>query len=304
MVYKKNNKRPSKFLYKKKYSISTGKLKDKKINTLVEKRMKEIAIQEDNKRKEKLVYRQFLLGQYDRDTNIFGGGSNITWGGIIMPVAPIQKTDNSTAVTVAPAANAEQTPTTYVNPGANVIAPVTGQNGFRIGDFVYIYGISLTYVIEQPRFLDADITRVPDYSYADIHLAIVKCIYPGSEAVASEPDAMEVLKVPIYGFDKKLDIEFAQDNLGLNIKKKTIWKVKHRMKIAINKTNIIERSVYIDLKDKPLQVSYDKLDQNGQEVIGFKPFFALRSTIPSHADYTAYRPKVRAVMKVYYNNEK
>lgn len=311
MVYKRRKRIPKK-MYKKKYRINTGKLLDSKINTVIERRMKEISIDEINKRKNKLIYRQYLCGAYTALTNVFAAGSPVDWTGIIMPLCQIQKTDQSTMPTVAPAANVEQTPTTYVPPGVNVIAPIYGQDGFRTGDNIYVYGISLTITIEQPRKLDdfdagGDPQTIPAYTYSNFYISIVTSNQLGQDLIAASPTAKQALRIPIYGHSSKLDYDYDQvDGTGPReqaIKIRTIYKKKYRLPIKLGASTHIERKVYISLKKKPMKVTYDTLDQNGQQVVGPKPFIVVRSTIPAAAAYNTYKPLFRCVCKVYYTND-
>lgn len=297
-------KRIPKKLYKKKYRINTGKLLDSKINTALERRMQEISIAEINKRKNKLIYRQYLCGAYTAATNIFAAGRPVDWDGIIMPLCAIQKVDQSTVPTVVPAANAEQTPTTYITPGVNLIAPIHGQDGFRQGNWIHVYGISLTITLEQPRYLDAATNLIPEYTYSDFYIAIVTVNASDMQVIAEAPTAKETLKIPIYGHSSKLDYEGDQ-TVGAQqaLQIKTLYKKKYRLPIKLRNSTHIEKKIYIDLKKNPMKIRYDTDDQNGQQVIGPKPFIVVRSTIPANAYYNTYKTLFRAVTKVYYTNE-
>lgn len=306
----RGKKRIPRRLYKRKYKVSVGKLLDSKINTTLERRMKKISLDVHNSQIIKLQFRQFLMGTFDRTTNIFGLGSKIDWTGQIMSCVQIQKLDNATSVTVAPAANVQQTPSSYINPGGNVIAPITGKDGFRTADYIKVTGISLDINIQQDRVLDTHAsatnsvpTLIPPYSYADVWLSIVQWNELDSDLIAQKPNPMELLKVPIMGFSNKIDFEYAKEYLGAMLKKKTLWRQRIRMPIRLRNTTIRNKRVFLNFKDKPILVQYDSADQNGQEVIKNKLFFVVRSTIPAAAVYTPYKPRVRLVMKTHYNED-
>jgi len=307
----KKKKKISKRLFKKKYNLSVGKLLTTRIDSALERRMKQIAEDTHDASITKLIYRQYLMGTYDRTTNIFGIGSFIDWRGIICPLAQIQKLDNATNLTLPVAPNPEQTPTSWVNPGANVVAPVTGRDGFRIGNQIKIHGISINMNIEQPRILDQlaespeppEPVLIPTYTYAHIRWGIVTAKYDGSDAVAAQPQPEDVLDMPIYGWSSKLDKVYNENDLNQDkIIHKTIYKDDIRMKISFKNSNIYDKKYYIDLKDKPLIVTYNQFDQNGQVVVGAKPFLVFRSSIPRDAGYDIYKPRIRLVCKAYYSD--
>lgn len=285
-----------------------SKLRDKKINTIVEKRMQEIAIKEHDRNTEKLIYRQYLWGAYNMDTNAFNAGSPLDFTGMITALAAIQKLDNATAPAVPPMANPYQTPSTQIPPGVNVIGPIYGKDGFRVSSNISIVAISMELDIRQPRIVqDSNLVPplaefAPDYSYCDVHWSIIGAEWDGSEAVGAVPDAREVCSIPLFGYSSKLDKEYTQTDLGGDLKKKTIAKGKVRMKISVGSTSTKMVKRYIKFK-RPIRYTYTDADQNGQQVIGQKLFLVVRSTIPSGVPHQVYRPLIRAVTKVFYIDE-
>lgn len=295
--------------YRKKYKINKGRLLDSRINTTIERRMKEIAINEHNKLVPKLIFRQFLMGTYNQGTNIFGQGSRIDWQGQVMTLVQIQKIDNATAVAIPAAPNVQQTPASYQAVGGNLIAPIFPSDGWRDAMFIRVHGVSLDINIEQPRVLDvhqaaADSTPVlvPTYSYIDVWFSVLTTYYHDSDLIAAKPDAEQILQVPIYGFNSRLDSILALDDLGKELKTRVLWKKKVRMRISLAKTNITDRKYFLNFKKRPIKIQYHELDQAGQAVIGPKLFFVVRSTCPSAVAYDRYKPRVRLVAKTFYTN--
>lgn len=275
-------------------TLSSRQARTKKYDSRIEKVIARVARQEVLKNVMKLVYRQFLFGTYDMATNVFGPGTRVHYTGHIQSLARIQKLDNSTMTTIAPSPQPYQTPSTYLNPGTNVIAPSTSMNGFRVGDWVKCHGISINLRLKTDEIL----LVAPEYEHCYVYWACVACIYPGSDATDAKPDPEDVLSIPRWGFSRKIDSTQVTDKLEK--KTRTIAKGKVKIPLSSLNCNIAFVNRYIDLSKNPLKVEYGTLDQNGANRTRWSPFFVIRSNIPNAAAYVTYQPTVHAVTKFHY----
>lgn len=241
-----------------------------------------------------------MFGPYSAITNIFTSGTFVSFDGLVQALARIQKLDNSTATAVFPSAQPYQTPATWVTPGANVIAPVTGRDGFRVGDWIKIHGISFTMRVRSSILAPVP---TPIYEHAHVYWKICAVMYDGSELTDSAPLADECLTLPRFGFSRKLDTGLVQ--LSDQKKVKTIASGKVKMRLSTYNANVTWVNRYIDLSARPLKVEYSPLSQNGATVERWKPFLVLRSSIP-HAPtstYQIYQPTVNVVTKLHYTDQ-
>lgn len=262
--------------------------------------MARVSRQEIAKNQIRLIYRQYLFGPYDMNTNIFTSGTFLHFGGLVQALARIQKLDQATAVAVPPNAQPYQTPSTYVAPGTNVIGPVTGRDGFRSGNWIKIHGVSFTMRVRS-SILAA--VPTPIYEHAHVYWRLCAFRYDGSDNTDAMPDPERLLQIPRFGYSKKLDLFEAQETDNLKIKSLASGQMKVRL--STYNANVSWINKYIDLSDKPLKVEYDSLDQNGSNVMRWKPCLVLRSNIPARpqATYEIYQPTINVVTKVHYTEE-
>lgn len=274
--------------------LSNRQAKTKAYDSRIEKVIARVARQEVQKGALKLVYRQYLFGPYDISTNTFTLGTRCHFSGHVQALARIQKSDGATAVRVIAGAQPYQTPATWVDPGTNVIAPITGMDGFRMGDWIKIHGFSLSLRLQQDKVAMA----LPDYEHAYVYWKICSTYYVGSDATDAAPDAEDLLTLPRFGFTSKLDSTLVTDKLEK--KTRTHARGKIKMRISSLQTNVAFMNRYIDLSNKPLKVEYAALDQNGANVIRFKPFLVIRCSIPNTVAGQPYQPLLHACTKVHY----
>lgn len=274
-------------------------LADKKINTLVERRMQQIAKKEDLKQKQRLIYRQYLFGPYDRTTNVFQGGLTLDFLGIVCPLAQIQLQDNATMQAVVPAINPVQNPQTYVPPGANVIAPAVASDGFRRSTWISIHGISLE--IRSVSRMLAAITGIPRFENATVSYKIITTMYPDSDLTDARPDLEDVGNLsPLFGYTPKLDLIDWEETKDFKVRTHFSGKFTHNFSTL--KTDVKFRKHYINLSKKPIKVEYVAAEQNGRRVTRWKPFLILQCDIPSGQPQDVYKPLIHACTKLYYTD--
>lgn len=275
----------------------------KAYDSRIEKVIARVSRQEIQKGMEKLVYRQYLFGTYNMTTNAFQyPGTRVSYSGLIQPLARIQMMDNAVTnapVVVPPSAQPYQTPPTYVNPGTQLIAKKGSLDGFRVGSWIKVHGISLQIRVIQEQLDLAPL--IPAYEAATLYWTLKSCWYPGSDLPNAAPSADEMCAVPRFGYNSKLDTVEATEEFQLRKRNHANGKIK--LNISQFKTNEAFIFRYVDLSDKPLLIQYADADQVGAEVIRFKPFLTLRSNIPNAAANSIYMPMIWANTKVHYTTD-
>lgn len=279
-------------------TLSNRQASTKAYDSRIEKVIARVARQEDNKQKEKLVYRQYLFGPYDMSTNIFASSTRVSFTGHITPLATIQKVDNATAFKVLPVPNPYQTPATYIDPGTNVIANVLSYDGFRRGNWVTIHGISVGF---QGKLPAVGAAAAPLFEHANLYLQICLMQWDGSDAIAAtpHPDACGNM-VPLFGYTPKTDLVIVDK--AKPFKRRTLWKTHLKFRVDAYDTDLKRFNHYIDLSKNPVKIQYKDFDQNGQEIERWKPFLVARSDIPDFVAYQPYMPDMNMVVKLHYTD--
>ena len=273
-----------------------AKLLDSKINTATEVAAKRIALAAIQEEKVNLIFRQFLLGGYIRLTNEFQPGTPITYTGFVQHMGQIQKMDNQTIPTVAPAPDPFQTPPTWANPGLNVIAPNVPLSGFRRGDSIKVHGVTLEIRARLPARAGP---ALPHDAYVDTFYTIYAVNYTDMEQLVTPlPQIGQMLNVDRWGYSPLLDRR--DENLEMKLKKRLIARGKFRMVYNTDHTQYRDRNIYVDLADKPLKVTWTSLDQNGQNCERNKVLLCMRSTCPTALAPEA--PIVWANTKLHYTD--
>lgn len=279
-------------------TLSTRQARTKKYDSRIEKVIARVARQEDQKAKDKLIYRQYLFGSYDMDLNTWASQTRIDFDGEVAPLCQIQLMDGATMVTQVPSVNNLQTPSTYINPGVNVIGAATVHDGFRRGHVISIHGITLDLRATLPLLASVG---TPRYEHATLYWKLCAVMYEGSDLVDAKPTAEACGRmVPLFGFSSKLDQD--QFNLLKDIKVKTFAEGKMRLRCSTLSTDLKRMRRYIDLSAKPQKVFYTVAEQNGRRVERWKPFLVLRSDIPVGQQFQDYHPRVNACTKIHYTD--
>lgn len=235
-----------------------------------------------------------MFGAYTLATNEFTGGTPLNYTGVIQALARVQKLDIATAPAVAPAPQTYQNPTTWVTPGPNVLSPLNGCDGFRMGSWIKMHGISLSLRLKQARVAMA----APLHESTYVYWKLCATIYDGSDAINAKPDPEDLLSLPRFGYSQKIDTGNAV--LTLERKIKTFASGKVKLPVSTLKTNVAFVNKYVDLSQSNFKVEYNDSDQNGAEVMRWKPFLVIRCNIPDNAPNVVYQPLCHAVTKIHY----
>jgi len=287
----------------KKRKSHTAKLLDSKINTAAEFAAKRIAQNEILKAQDKLVYRQYLFGAFTEATGTFSTGTAISWSGLVAPIAQIQKVDAVSLVKVIVTANPLQTPSTWLDPGTNVVAPSVALDGFRRNTTVQVYGISIGIRAFCQRIEPDEVAGFVEYPLVTVFWKLCYCNYDGMDAIANKPAANRLLQMPrsvSFGYSNRLDR--TAEHLTLRIKTSTIAEGKFNLSRNRNRASVRSLNRYISLKDKNLVIRYKDLDQNGQTVERNKPFLVIRTSTPDGAAYIESTPLINAYTKLHYTD--
>lgn len=277
-------------------------LSDKKINTLVEVRMQEIAKKEVQKNLKVLTSRKYLFVNYDLLTNEFNTISParpdlVDWVGNVVELSNIAKTDSATTPNVPQVDDPDTMQDENADgDGPNQIMLAQDINGERWGDIIYIKSVSANLRIRSMQLTDEDLDL-----FQSIKVTYAFVLWRDEETtmddVTAEPDANQLLKSPQpWAYQAKLDKALNMVFHGL----KTTVLCKGETILNMNDISTSEKfhTIYKTF-DKPIQISYDPRSQNGQRC-NKKLYFVCRSTIPAHQDYQDVKPSVYACTKVNY----
>lgn len=288
-------------LYKRKYRVSVGKLLDKKVNTALEKRSKEIAIKEINKQRKVNLSRKFLFFKYDSSTNEFLDHApalinfaKVNWGGRMCELTQfITKTDIEIVANVPP----QDEKVTELNEaldgdGIAQGASTQRREGRRENEDIYITSISARIRIIIPPRTSADNSGIQNIK---MKFAIVKH-RPEDALAANLTDPKELLTWKPFGYSPQEDREKeAEDNRR---KKRTLARGKYTINLNNTRGTEAYRIIYTKLK-KPIHISFKPADQNGTSS-SEKIYFVARSTVPTVPSYDSNQPSIHVCTKLRY----
>lgn len=284
--------------HNKKRRAGTSKLSDTRINTLVEKRMVEIAEKTVHDNLKILTSRKYLFHRYNPNTNEFTvfdpQRDLIDWTGSVVELSNIPKTDIQTRLN---APQADDPDTAVIEPldgdGANQLMLGQAINGERWGDIIYIRSLSAQIRVRSFQLTSEDMNL---YGQVKVKYAFVlwRDIEENMDDAIVEPSASQLLRLNPWGYkgslDKSLEMEFNALNSRVLCQGETILNVDE------NQTTERFTNIYKKFK-KPIQISYDVEDQNGQKC-NQKIYFVCRSTVPP--TYDDIKPSLYACTKVNY----
>lgn len=297
---KKRGRKPRRRAARKKnvVTLSNHQARTKAYDSKIEKVIARVARQEDAKQKQRLIFRQYLFGPYTIATNVFGGGRKVDFAGVVVPLAQIQLQDQVTAPKVIPAANPNQNPQTWHDPGVNVIGPGRSYDGFRRGTWISIHGLSIEL---RSSVLALSAVAAPLYDSCTLKYKVILAMWDGSDVTDARPE-MEDLGSYIkrFGFSTKLNLtEFEETKL---FKVRNLFSGKLQMRCNTLNSDVKFRSHYVDLSQKPVKIEYLDAEQNGRRINRWKPFIVFQSDIPAGAGYDVYKPEIHACTKLYYTD--
>lgn len=267
-------------------------------NSALEAAVKKISRKEAQKlMPPNLIFRNFILADYNMMTNSMTNFTQIAWDGLVISLGQIPITDNITMAQTAapaqlpdPAMRPQFSPTVY---GVNVIAPFfTGTDQFRSGLKVQIKNIALG--------LRASIALAPanpKFEHCFLKWAVVLSMDDAQSGQGWEPTPDRLLPMRKFGYSPRLDQGIAQQTSHL--KTKTL--MKGCIKLTYNDSHHVETQREKFRKTNFI-LEYSGNDLFGQQTIGqYKLFLVLRSNIPQ-ADAAQYAPRVGGYYKLGYKN--
>lgn len=306
MPRKKSKYTPRRKDYKRRYTVNKGKLMDKKINTILERRIAQIAADEVNKARIKLIHRMEWGGEYIGTTNTYVPNSAnpalgyVGWTGHVAYLSQIPKVDIE-FINNIPAPNNPLSQEDEKNDGdgpGHGMQKIT-HHGRRISDMIKVTGIALDLRFVMPM-INTAITPIPLFGYVDIHYAIV--VYQDEKMIESplvigaDPTSKELLLMPPFGYSSRLDRKDYLTQSSQNCR--VLYRGRMRMPVSTSSTQERNKKVYAKFKN-PIQITYDPQDQNGDKPLDKKFYFVIRSTCPDGAP-AIYKPEWYAKSKVYY----
>lgn len=317
--YTKNSKKPSKKDYKKSYKPNMGKLMDKKVNTLLEKRMQEIARREDRLMNPSLCLRRFCWVDYDPLTNKFAPlqtaqSNSFDWDGQLVNLTDkIIKEDAATN----PNPNAGgignnlvvDDPLTHVlenvdraADGPNIITTVVSADGRRTSDVIYVTGFSLNHRI----ICDfTDLAEENEYDKIDIHIGLVKIRRTYTDAQNLVPTVYtpkNLLRILPWGYNSSLDKPQVEKEI-MTYRPKILFRDKITITNGSDKHNNIIFKNYGGSFDPPIKIDYQARDFNARSA-NYDIYLVVRSTVAStgETEDTQSKPYVQTCAKLYYKN--
>lgn len=331
----RSRKKFSRKVSKKKYGVSIGKLASKRIDSLLEKRMQEIARKESKKDLVKLVDRNYYFGQVDTAANCYTGGRRLFYDGLVTQVCEIDRADINQPLNNPDAdpdeAKMQEEPD---NDGVAQGMLTEPMHGKRLGDTIKIDGftISIKAFMDRcpnelwPRDLPGAnpdevgtnawhqwFTRQANGSYTRtlpesvyVRWALVRVYDRNAQTapiIAPVPPVSALCPFRPWGYTAALDRELATD---------TLWTKKVTLasgKFAFRAGDIHNKDKTINIRrffKNPLTVQYLAEDQNGQQLVNSRFFFVMRSNIPQLTttqlvDYSPFAPKVMVMFKTHYH---
>lgn len=328
--------RKSKKGRKAKYNVKTSKLRDKKINTLIERRIQEIAKKEDAVQRINLIKRQFWYcgqpqdpnhQQMVRSHNKYAAGAQVFYNGLFEQIGELEKVDINQVVN-APRAFSANEFAYQEQDGVNVGMATAPQHGRRLGDQIKISGWTLgmkvlfpaVQTLQQDHQIIGGIndpevppTQPPDVP-RQIETVVLKYAIVGimtNTAVqgdqGADPTPADLLTYRSWGYSPLLD--FVEGNVEKYVKRRTFVKGELKCNLSTHRNKDMTTERYVKLKS-PLTVKYDPNDQNGTRTGAWRFFLVLRSNVPHTSgtfpagaqpyDYSAYAPRVSAFTKMHY----
>lgn len=280
----------------------TRLLSDKKINTLVEVRMKEIAQDQIKKDRKLLTSRKYLFVKYDKHKNTFDPfpmrPDLIDFTGRCVELSNIPKTDSETVVNLPQLDDPLTMGNEQLddNDGANQVAIYDPINGYRFTDQIYLQSVSAQLRIRSEQLEDTDLDI---YGQMKIYYAFVlwKDEETAMDIETFKPEPIQLMSKPkSWGFSAKLDTSLNATYTGLQ----TRILCSGECVLNLNDIETSEKYHTIFKKfDKPILLNFKSDSQTGQKV-DKKIYFVARSTVPEHIDFKKIKPSMYVCTKLNY----
>lgn len=306
MSFRKRKRKSSSF--RKKYTVSIGKLVSKKIDTLYEIRSKEIAEQVLKGARVMLCERQFLWGDYSRALNEYGVGNLITWEGSCEAMHRIRKGDSAL---VANPAQADDPDTRMVNEqleaaldGTYVSSPVISQHGRRNGQFVLVTGGSLDIRMKLPAITQNIFKRVKVY-FSIVQVTEDWETLTTQGTIPVEPIARQLLTVRPWGYSGLRDDDLVFRNLTQKFNRKTLCSGMKTLRYSQLDCDLKFSKISFSFK-KPKKLEFALLDQTGERTVKYRFYAVVRTEIPDSfgaGGQAEQIPQIHCVSKLNYFEE-
>lgn len=281
MPYGKRNykrKRKTRKYSKKKYTVSRSKLNDKKINTLIEKRIKDIAKKEVNNNHDKRVFREMgttwtaNMGSYNASLNEFSGTS------------------------VSHAGRFDQCCMVPYNPHW------PRENGHRESSIIFITGIRLTFKYQLPENNQNVSRESVTLKYAiirfqDDYTSTGTGGNSGGGYLYNEPMIDDI--VPWYPFCYVRKLDDNVDTEKHKFQKKTIIKGQFGIKISELKANSNTIDRYIAFK-KPMMIEHFDEAETECKPRKYRFYCGFRASTPDGETDPSQKPLITACVRTYY----
>lgn len=298
---------------KKAYKVSTSKLADSRINTLVERRIKTISKQEIAKAlPSNLIHRRYWFCDYDSHTNLFVNPTNIDRAGIVVSLVQVPVLDIATQP-VAQANPLVLDPNLRPNPtyfyGQNVLMPQRGHDGYRRGSEIQLKNMQIlikTWVdkltaqaLLQPRFEKVTLIW---------HVVAVNQLHNIQSVPGHTPAYESLIRIPTWGYTNRLDKTSEDERQGFSVKVLMKGATTFAFSSEVRKEATYDK--YIKFGSKGIKMEYEPGDPAnlapsdiyGQEVVSSrKIYFCVRSDMDPGVP-ADYKPRFAMCCKLGYTD--
>lgn len=266
----KKTRKPKKSDYSKKLVINKGKFLDKKINSAIEIKMKEIAESVLDANKQMGCHRLFPWGDYNAATGLYSQLEAISYNGDIREIGAIPKGGFDGTDFSDYDSKRERT---------SNVGVITGFN------------VSIHALVPES-------TTIPSRQESILRWSIVKVYNDYLDAVQpNDPEPDEALTMYRFGYSRILDtVPSPQED---SIQRITTLASGQ---IILKNSDIfpVDRNIneFIKLK-KPLKIEFQKTALTHTRPVKWKLFMAVRSNIPQ-TDITNIKPQIAVCTKTYF----
>lgn len=296
---------------KKKYSVSVGKLRDKRINTLLERRMQAISKREVAKAHPAMCLRQYLWNGYNVDTNVQENFQPLTFETVqCVCQTQVPLIDNESE----PLQAGGDIPETGVDEsqgsqgieggidafGMTMTAPHGLLDGSRRGDSIKVSGWEALLAYKQVRAL---YTTLPEREYSTVLWSLIFLRNDQTTGQQYVPDQLMrkrimAIRPKHFGFHSRLDP--TTDNVQKQVSFQTLASGKIRCPIGDKTINRV-RKIFWRPKN-PKTISYRGGDHKGQYAIKGHIYLLLCSDTSASAPYNLFLPSVTVCTKLFYRD--
>lgn len=325
-------RRFSRRVSRKKYKVSVGKLASKRVDTLIERRMQEIAKKEIKKSIVKLYDRNYYWGTVDKEANAVTQGRRVFYDGIVQRICQIDKQDINQVLNAPDAEPDDAKMQEEVDADGAVQGMFTQtMHGRRVSDIIKVDGFTVSiksFMDRCPNEFDHGgagpnavgnaawhqwFLRRPNGEYDRIlpETIIVKWalvrVYddqaPLGPIIQTIPTVESLLPFRPWGYTAALDDDLKNETLL--IKKRTLCKGSFSFRADDTRNKDKTITFYKGFKN-PLTVKYLPEDQNGQQTVSSRFFFVMRTNVPQQTltqllDYSPFAPRFNLCIRTHYH---